>query len=348
MSELILNDTPVRTSNNFLINNIKLDNIKIPTNIKRFDNVEIKKQSAIIDENTSMEKLVYGVGEKLEKEVLENANSKINLVVLEKDEIQINYNFDDDNTELMNKIDILAKADCNIIIKYTAKTQKSCFHNGVIKVIADENAIVNIAIINLLNEKSNNFEAIENTSNSNSNIKYTIIDIGGKNSISNYYSNIIGDNATNILNTIYMGTEDDIKDINYIADVRGKKSNIEIDVQGSLDKNSKKNFKGTIDFKKGCTKSKGNENEYCILLSENAKSIALPMLLCTEDDVEGNHSTASGKVDNKELFYIMTRGISRKEAIKLMVKAKFNNILKNIKDEDLRAEIIEVIDARLA
>ena len=39
-----------------------------------------------------------------------------------------------------------------------------------------------------------------------------------------------------------------------------------------------------------------------MLLSDKAKSIALPMLLCTEEDVEGNHSTASGKVDEKQLF----------------------------------------------
>ena len=60
------------------------------------------------------------------------------------------------------------------------------------------------------------------------------------------------------------------------------------------------------------------------LCEDKAKSIALPMLLCTEEDVEGNHSTASGKVDEKQLFYIMTRGISYKEAVKLIVKSKFN------------------------
>ena len=59
-----------------------------------------------------------------------------------------------------------------------------------------------------------------------------------------------------------------------------------------------------------------------MILSETAKSIALPMLLCTEEDVEGNHSTATGKVGPKELFYIMSRGFSEKEALKLMVRAK--------------------------
>ena len=106
-------------------------------------------------------------------------------------------------------------------------------------------------------------------------------------------------------------------------------------------------FKGTIDFKKGSKKAKGNENEYCMLLSDKAKSIALPMLLCTEEDVEGNHSTASGKVDEKQLFYIMTRGISYKEAVKLIVKSKFNKIIERISDEDLKEEVLSEIDKRL-
>ena len=51
-------------------------------------------------------------------------------------------------------------------------------------------------------------------------------------------------------------------------------------------------------------------------LSDKAKSLALPMLLCSEEDVEGNHSASSGKADNKEIFYIMSRGFDKKSAEK--------------------------------
>ena len=110
---------------------------------------------------------------------------------------------------------------------------------------------------------------------------------------------------------------------------------------------SKKHFKGTIDFKKGCKKAKGNENEACMLLSDTARSLALPMLLCSEEDVEGNHSSSAGKIGEKELFYIMSRGFELKEAMKLMVRAKFNKILTNVKNENLKNEILEEIDCRL-
>lgn len=146
---------------------------------------------------------------------------------------------------------------------------------------------------------------------------------------------------------IYLGREDQVLDLNYIGELRGKKSEIKIEAQGALKDTAKKHFKGTIDFKKGSKKAKGNENEFCMLLSDTAKSISLPMLLCSEEEVEGNHSSAAGKLDNKALFYMMSRGFDKKAAMKLAVKARFNEIIQKILDEALKNEVLYEIDERL-
>ena len=346
MEKLKLNETPVRTSRNFLINNIKLENVVIPEKLEMFQNVMVTGTESF-NKDINKQHLNYGLSEELEENVFYKANSQIAINVKENDNIKVTYDFDDDNLQLVNQIDICATGNANIIIEYKSSTNKECFHNGVIKVFAKENAKLNITVINLLNNNSEHFEAMENILEDNSDLNYTIIDIGGKNSIQNYYSNIIGKSAKNDLKTIYLGSENQIQDINYIAELRGQKSFVDIDVQGALKENAKKNFKGTIDFKKGCKQAKGNENEFCMLLSEKAKSLALPMLLCTEDDVEGNHSTASGKVDKEQLFYIMTRGLSYKEAVKLIVRANFNKTIERILDEEVKQNIIKEIDERL-
>ena len=345
---LKLNETPVRTSQNFGINNIVIDDLKIPESIQKFENIEIIKENSIISDDVEFTQLIYGTGEVLEKNIEEYANSKLKIVTSEKPEkVKITYKFDDDNLNLINYTEIIANSNLDFVIEYISETDKECFHNGIIKLIAKENAKVDIAIVNLLNQESQRFEAFENTINNNASLNYTIIDLGGKQSITNYYSNIVGQGSENNLKTIYLAGKNELKDINYIGELRGEKSNIDIDVQGALMDNAKKNFKGTIDFKKGCKKSKGNENEYCLILSENAKSIALPMLLCTEDDVEGSHSTASGKVDNKQLFYIMSRGVSYKEAVKMIVNARFNKIVETINNEDTKNLVLQEIDRRL-
>lgn len=332
-----LNNTPVRTSRNFNINNIKID-VKIPEDIKKFKNMQIPEDATVLKEDLSLK---YGIGLDYIK-----ANNKIK-INLENKEEQIIYNFDKENQNLTDQILINAKGKSTITIEYKSLEEEKHFHNGVIKVIADENAEVNINIINLLNEKSDNFQAIESILNKNAKVNYTIIDIGGKSSITNYYSALQGENAQNDVKTVYLGVDEQLKDINYIAELYGAKTNINIDVQGALSDKAKKHFKGTIDFKKGCKKAKGDENEYCMLLSDKAKAIALPMLLCEEEDVEGNHSTASGKVNSKVLFYIMSRGPSYKEAVKLLVKSRFIKIIEQISDQNLKNEIISKIDEKL-
>lgn len=344
MEELILNETPVRTSNNFRINNISVENVTLPTKKEIFNNIDIKQNSFECTTITN-NPFVYGTGKVLEDNINNFANHCLKMQG--KGNLIITYNFDDNNTTLINNLEIIADGDSNILIIYKSNTDKKCFHNGKIKLISKENAKVDIAIVNLLNNNSDHFEEMENDLYADSTVNYTIIDIGGKNSITNYYSNAKGEKSVNKLQTVYLGIENQLKDLNYVAYLNGEKTVVNIDVQGALKDTAKKNFKGTLDFKKGCKKAKGDENEFCMLLSDKAKSIALPMLLCTEDDVEGNHSTASGKVDANDLFYIMSRGIEYKEAIKLIVRARFHKIIENIKDEDIKQEILQEIDRRL-
>lgn len=344
MEELILNETPVRTSNNFRINNISVENVTLPTKKEIFNNIDIR-QKGFECENISNNPFAFGTGKVLEDNINNFANHCLKMQG--KGNITITYNFDDNNITLINNLEIIADGDSNILIIYKSNTDKKCFHNGKIKLISKENAKVDIAIVNLLNNNSDHFEEMENDLYADSTVNYNIIDIGGKNSITNYYSNAKGEKSVNELKTLYLGIENQLKDLNYVAHLNGEKTVVNIDVQGALKDTAKKNFKGTLDFKKGCKKAKGDENEFCMLLSDKAKSIALPMLLCTEDDVEGNHSTASGKVDANDLFYIMSRGIEYKEAIKLIVRARFHKIIENIKDEDIKQEILQEIDRRL-
>lgn len=353
MQEMKLNETPVRTSRNFNINNIKLENIEIPENIPLFENVTIIGDTSKIniEQKTTNVELAYGLSKELTEQIKLKANKKLklNLSYKNNEETQIDFNFDEENTVLLDNIEIIANEDTKstIIIRYTSNEELENFHNGIIRVKAKQNSEINIILVNLMNTKSNNLIAIENTLEENSKVKYTIIDFGGKNSITNYYSNLIGENSDNSLNTIYLGKNNQIFDLNYIGELRGAKSNIDIEVQGALKDDAKKHFKGTIDFKKGCKKATGNENEACMLLSDTAKSIALPMLLCSEEEVEGNHSSSAGKIGEKELFYIMSRGFELKDAMKLMVRARFNKILENIENENLKEEILQEIDNRL-
>lgn len=379
MPDLKLNETPVRTARNFNCNNIVLKDLKIPENYKAFNNIEIDIDNSKIDleEKVSSSKLTYGLGNLLEEQAMKNPNKKIKLNIKGKSnkESIISFNFNEENKNLIDNIEIIAEENskANIFIKYSFSNSTACknancenimcekgknddklntsyenyYHNGIIRLFAKANSSIKLTVVNLLNEVSQNFLSIENNLQENANLDFCIVDFGGKNSITNYYTNLEGEASKNNLNAIYLGKDEQVFDLNYIGALRGKKSVMNIEIQGALNGKSKKNFKGTLDFKRGAKKAKGDENEFCMLLSDTAKSLALPMLLCEEEDVEGNHSTAAGKLGGKELFYIMSRGFNKKEAMKLIVRAKFNKILDTISKEDLKNEILKEIDNRL-
>ena len=307
---MLLNQTPVRTSKNYKINNIEVDEHHIPSSISDFFGLTITGDTSnfSISSDVSKKKLKYGNGIELENQIFNNNNQNLKIFANKKGTLYLEFNFNEDDKDLVENIEIISKEKSNstIVIKYYSDDDSKNYHNGIIRVNSEKSSTINIIVINMLNLNSTNLLSIENTLEENATVNYTMVDFGGKTSITNYYSNVFGKEAKANLNTIYLGTGKQTFDINYIAELFGEKTETNIEVQGALKDEAKKNFKGTIDFKKGCRKAKGNENEYCMLLSDKARSKALPMLLCTEEVVEGNHSSSAGKIEDDILFYIMS------------------------------------------
>ena len=342
--EYKLNKLPVKTTNNFKINELDIE-----LDIPRDNNFK----DIIIDGDTS--KLIIE-----KKEINKKIDSKIGLefnkyldinITVPKDiclEENIILDFKlNKNDVLIDKINInyLDNSKCNFIINYSSTFK--CFQHLFLEVNAFNNSFGNITLINDLDSDSTNFIAYTSSLNNNSNITTNIIDIGGNIRVYNVYSNLIGDKSFNNLNNIYIGDNNNIIDMNYYLINKGVESHNEMIVNGTLNDNSYKAFRGTIDFISGCSNSIGEENENCILLSDSCISKSLPQMLCGEENVIGTHGVSSGSVDKDKLFYIMSRGYSRKDAEKLIILANFNKILNNILDDKYRSIILEKIEDKL-
>ncbi len=191
-----LNETPVRTARNFNINNIEIEESEIQNRIEQFDSIDINLPEGVLAEkNVSTSNFKYGVSENILSEVRDDANNKLKLTILEniKDPITIFCEFDDENKTLIQDIEVVAKKGCkaDLIIKYKSEDLSKCYHNSSIRVKLEEDSNINMTVINLLNTKSTNFLSIENELDKNSVLNYLIVDFGGKNSITNYYSNLM-------------------------------------------------------------------------------------------------------------------------------------------------------------
>lgn len=128
-------------------------------------------------------------------------------------------------------------------------------------------------------------------------------------------------------------------DINLIAEHQGRKSTSQIAVSGVLRDSAVKTFKGTIDFKKGAVGAQGNEKEEVMLLSEKVVNKTVPVILCEEEDVVGNHGATIGRIDERHVFYMKSRGIPEEKIYEIMSRAKLAQVIAHIDDGQAKKRI---------
>ncbi|MEG0371578.1 MAG: SufD family Fe-S cluster assembly protein, partial [Clostridium sp.] len=242
-----MNTTPVKTKNWLNINDISIEESSIP---KRddFDNVTITNgdtKGISIKKLSKMDiypevKFSYGINDMVVYQALEDYNQgifiNIDNKVKVKEPIIIEFKFNSSNRYLVDNIVIIANehSEARIIIKYSFEDNDYYYHNGICKIIAKQNSKVSVTKINLLNSEAVHLDSnLSNIDNSGS-VKFVSVDIGGKYSITNYHADLLSDNASSSLKSIYLGTEDKVIDINYIMTHRGRYTSSEILTKGAL------------------------------------------------------------------------------------------------------------------
>jgi len=265
------------------------------------------------------------------------------------DPIKIEFNMDNKNPFLIDYNIIIAESgsEVTIIIDYHSGKDVEAFHNGLTKIYAKENSIINIIKLQRMNNLSNNFDSNIAFVNGNGSVNWISVEIGSSFSSSNYTTFLEGDASESNLSSVYLGDGTRKMDLEYSMIHKGPRSNSSIQTKGVLMDEAKKVFRGNLDFKRGARLSRGVEEEYVLLLDPRVKSETIPALLCEEDDVQGEHAASAGQIDKNRLFYLMSRGLSEKEAKKLIILASFRPVIDKIPSEDLRKVINDEIERRL-
>lgn len=158
----------------------------------------------------------------------------------------------------------------------------------------------------------------------------------GKEVFINVENDLKEDGAMVNIDSAYSLSKSSNLDINYVINHYGKKTECNITTKGVLYKGASKVYRGTIDFKHGCKGAKGNETEDVLLMDEDVINKTIPVILCAEEDVEGNHGATIGKINENLIFYFQNRGISENDAYAMLAKAGMESVIKLIEDEEIK------------
>ena len=230
-------------------------------------------------------------------------------------------------------IDVVAAEDSEldlaISIDAACGADQAAFAGSALRVFAGERSRVNVTVYLTCGAGVTCVEDSGFVLDDDARVTVRHVVLGGSFTATGLAADLRGDRSRIDIDTSYLGAGADERDFN-------------LDANGVLTGTSKKILRGTIDLMHGAKGAQGNERETVLLANKGVDNKTVPMILCDEDDVAGNHGATIGHVRPEQLFYMGCRGLSEKQAEELFISAKLEDAAITAPDEQMRDNVVRL------
>ncbi|WP_311486768.1 SufD family Fe-S cluster assembly protein [uncultured Anaerococcus sp.] len=319
-----------------------------------YDLVEIKNQpfygNSVKEGQSQVQEAfageTYGLSPEINKENIDFRNHFLSFDIDKNRETEfINLEMNDENNILVSSIEINARENTSssFLVNFADKAQGKIFINSQILVNLEKDSKVKIVVVVDLKNDSTNLNSIATRLADRADLDITYIEIGATKSMVNIRNILRGEEAKVVENGVYFKSKEEYLDLMTVNEHFGINTDSNTLFNGALKDKAVKNFKGIVDLRRGCTKADGKIGDYSMMLSDAVINKSAPILLNEEREVAGKHAASVGRMNKEMLFYIMSRGFSKKQAESMMLEANFAPALDKIEDEDLRKTIADEV-----
>jgi len=226
-------------------------------------------------------------------------------------------------------------------------SQKNAIINLNTEVVIGENAQLDLATMAHLNSETVVYECKKTKIERNGRL------VGSQGALSD--GNVINENLVSLVGS---GASAELKTVAISKHTQKQNLTIEIEhlapyTEGnivnhgiSIDE-AQLTFNGIGKIQRGMHGSNAQQSSRAMILSEGARADANPVLLIDEYDVKAGHAAGVGKIDEEQLYYLMSRGLSRREAETLIIHGFLMPFINEIKNEAIQNELMKLIQKKL-
>ncbi len=192
-------------------------------------------------------------------------------------------------------------------------------HNGVAEVFVKNGASVRFASIHNLNLESTDITYRRAVLEQDARIEWTVGELHMGDAVSDTHSLLKGNGSGSDAKVICVGTNKQRLSITTRATHIGKSSESDMITRAVMRDEATAIINGITKIEHGATHANGEQTERVLMLSPKARGDANPMLLIDEDEVKAGHAASVGQVNKEQVFYLMSRGLTKEQAEKLII-----------------------------
>jgi Fe-S cluster assembly protein SufD len=219
--------------------------------------------------------------------------------------------------------------------------------NIVTEVIAGTNAKVKYGAVDTLAKGVTTYVNRRGVVGRDARIEWALGLMNEGNTISENTTSLVGDGSFGDTKTVSVGRGEQIQNFTTKVVHFGKNTQGNILSHGVVKDSAATIFNGIGKIEHGASKSDAEQTSRVLMLSEKARGDANPALLIDEDDVVAGHAASVGRVDPVQLYYLMSRGITKVEAERLVIHGFLAPVVDQLPIEAVKKQLIEVIERKV-
>lgn len=221
------------------------------------------------------------------------------------------------------------------------------FHNGVVEVFAGAGSRVQIASIHQLSGATTDFTQRRAIVQADGTVEWIIGEMNQGYTVSDTKTVLQGNGSVSDTKVIAIGTGS--QKLSYTTQARhfGRSSVSQMITRAVMLEEATAIINGITKIEKGATNCDGQQTERVLMLSPGARGDANPILLIDEDDVTAGHAASVGQVNAEQIYYLMSRGISRSEAEYLVIFGFLAPVISEIPLEEVRSRLKDLVETKL-
>ncbi len=218
--------------------------------------------------------------------------------------------------------------------------------NGV-EIFGAEGATVSYLALQQFGRGVQHFSMQHSNTGRDSTLNGFNVTLGGDLSRADVTSHLEGQGARSEMLALWFGDRNQHFDHHTLQHHEAPSAHSDLLYKGALTGQADSVFRGLIRVAEGAQLTDAYQTNRNLLLSEDASAVTLPNLEIGADDVKCSHGATVGQVDETMLFYLMSRGLSRKQAERLLVFGFFDEVLERVPAEGVRSRIRESIEDKI-
>ncbi|MFC4076253.1 Fe-S cluster assembly protein SufD [Salinithrix halophila] len=238
-------------------------------------------------------------------------------------------------------------SDVNIIANYGSEEDSDAVINGAVEVFVGDNARLRIATLHTQGKETTESAYRRTIVGRDAHLEWIVGDLNAGRTISDNTTHMKGAGSNAQIKSITVGSGEQRSNITSTVRHWGTHTESDIVARGVMLDSAQTILNGVTKIEKGATKANGVQAEKVLMLSEQARGDANPILLIDENDVQAGHAASVGKIDPIQMFYLMSRGLTRREAERLVIFGFVGPVLDTIPFDSLRDRLVGVIERKL-